>query len=316
MRSALTGPLSFGTVSLSDATRSVHTMVNSAIPGLCRALPASQRTDAALFLMRYGSALRDGAPDYFRNFHAPSYTVLAHIHTSSAAPHHAPDGALERAAAVQAMAMLLHSLDDHLNDGELPATHLALLLRSEAWRRYRAGIGELAGDDAISLALADDLLDAYYRGVTTRYRPDTLDAYMERFRDEMASGLAAPLILARLCGFDDESLLGIRRVYECFGVAWRLLDDIQDSDEDFAARRRTALYMALPAEGRVSWEKGERTVLRSIMKSCRAVERIRDAILELLGDGAQRAETLGMPGLSAEYREMAGPLVNRAPGDE
>ncbi|HSV96603.1 MAG TPA: hypothetical protein VLM75_06675, partial [Spirochaetota bacterium] len=136
--------LRFGTVAPSGVALRVNAMVNAAIPELCRALPPSQRTDAALLLMRYCSALREGAPDYFRNFHAPSYTVLAHIHSSSAAPYRAPDGALERAAALQAMAMLLHSLDDHLHDGELPATHLALLIRSEAWRRYRAGIGLLA----------------------------------------------------------------------------------------------------------------------------------------------------------------------------
>lgn len=305
--------LRFGTAALSDITRPVHAMVNAAIPELCRALPPSQRTDAALFLMRYGSALRDGAPDFFRNFHAPSYTVLAHIHASPAAPRRAPDWALERAAAVQAMAMLLHSLDDHLNDGELPATHLALLIRSEAWRRYRAGIALLADGDAALSALAEDLIDAYYRGVTKRERPDTLDAYMERFRDEMATWNAAPLMLARRCGFDDMALTDLRHIYECFGVAWRLLDDLQDAEEDFAARRRAALCVALPAEGRAYWEKGERNGLRSVMESCRAVERIRGIILELLDEGARRAETLGMPGLAAEYRALAGPLAGLAP---
>lgn len=122
----------FGAPALRDAALRVHALVNAAIPELCRALPPSQRTDAALFLMRYGSAMRDGAPDFFRNFHAPSYTVLAHVDSSPAAPRCSPRGSLERAAAAQAMAMLLHSLDDHLCDGELPPTQLSLLVRSDS----------------------------------------------------------------------------------------------------------------------------------------------------------------------------------------
>src|SRR4030042_93083 len=37
---------------------------------------------------------------------------------------------LHTALGGQALAMFLHSYDDHLNDGDIPASHLALLVRS------------------------------------------------------------------------------------------------------------------------------------------------------------------------------------------
>lgn len=303
----------FGAPALRDAALRVHALVNAAIPELCRALPPSQRTDAALFLMRYGSAMRDGAPDFFRNFHAPSYTVLAHIDSSPAAPRSSPRGSLERAAAAQAMAMLLHSLDDHLCDGELPPTQLSLLVRSEAWRRYRHALGGLSDGDAAALALTDECVDAYYRGVTTDLRPASLESYMDRFRDEMATWLAAPLALARLRGFAEEELAGIRRACECFGIAWRLLDDLQDAEEDFAARRATALWAALPPSGRAAWENGDREGARGAIESEGAAESLLCTIAGLLHEGAVIAEGLGMAGLAEEYRALAAPLDTGAP---
>ncbi len=303
----------FGAPALRDAALRVHALVNAAIPELCRALPPSQRTDAALFLMRYGSAMRDGAPEFFRNFYAPSYTVLAHVDSSAAAPRCSPRGSLERAAAAHAMAMLLHSLDDHLCDGELPPTQLSLLVRSEAWRRYRHALGELSDGDAAARALTDECVDAYYRGVTTDLRPASLESYMDRFRDEMATWCAAPLALARLRGFSEEELAGIRRAYECFGIAWRLLDDLQDAEENFAERRATALWAALPPSGRAAWENGDRDLARGAIESEGAAEALLRTIVGLLREGAVIAEGLGMAGLAEEYRALAAPLDAAAP---
>ncbi|RPI88945.1 MAG: hypothetical protein EHM32_13285 [Spirochaetales bacterium] len=75
----------------------------------------------------------------------------------------------------------------------------------------------------------------------------------------------------------------------------RLPDDLQYAKDDFAARRETALYDFLPANGRVCWGKGEIEGLQSILESCRTVESIRGAIVELRDDDAHRAETLGIP---------------------
>ena len=65
--------------------------------------------------------------------------------------------------------------------------------------------------------------------------------------------------------------------------------------DDFAARRETALYAFLPANGRVYREKGQMEGLQSVMESRRTVENIRGAMVELRDDDAHRAETLGMP---------------------
>ncbi len=76
--------------------------------------------------------------------------------------------------------------------------------------------------------------------------------------------------------------------------ALRLPDDLQYSKDDFAARRETALYAFLPANGRVYREKGQMEGPQSTMESRRTVESIRGAMVELRDDDAHRAETLGM----------------------
>ena len=69
------------------------------------------------------------------------------------------------ARTAHAMALFLHLLDDHLNDGQLPASHLLLLLRSQAWWRMKTALNQMVADVATGERIVNDAFDAYYGSI-------------------------------------------------------------------------------------------------------------------------------------------------------
>ena len=63
------------------------------------------------------------------------------------------------------MALLLHSLDDHLNDNEMPVTHLTLLIRSQSWMIMNNALKQLAGKVNNGYKIIQRFLDKYYSGM-------------------------------------------------------------------------------------------------------------------------------------------------------
>jgi len=75
----------------------------------------------------------------------------------------------------QAMAMLLHSLDDHLVDGDVPLSHMTLLIRSQAWLRMNECINRFCAGVQDGIETARGLIDDYYVGIMEVEVPSSLD---------------------------------------------------------------------------------------------------------------------------------------------
>jgi hypothetical protein len=58
------------------------------------------------------------------------------------------EGDVTNAVTAQSMAMFLHSLDDHLVDGQVSVTPLTLFLRSQAWTIMTRAFCNLADENA------------------------------------------------------------------------------------------------------------------------------------------------------------------------
>ncbi len=298
-----------------------YRQINDQIPALCRSLPRSMQGEAMIFLMEY-FRLQVGEPlDFFRHYYAPAWSALYWIAGAPRSAAGFSDTDLDAALCGQAMAMLLHSLDDHLVDGGIPVSHLALLVRSQAWRRMSGATDRFCAGLAGGSDIATALIDNYYSGITERDAPSSLDAYCDLFRRQMATWVVMPVLAALKTGGDDAFVAGVRSAYESFGIAWRLLDDIQDLEPDMADGTRSAVYVCMDDNGRRLWDSiragGKRSAGTTADRLCAQIqdasiiETIARRILGELDNASSIADRLGLPGLAGEFRALAGPIAER-----
>jgi hypothetical protein len=305
--------LSFGRPLLASEERAFYDAFNRHMIDLVYSLPVSMQTESLLFLMQYAGMRIGEKLDLFRNYHSPSWSFLYWIgHAEKVSRRLTPDE-MECAAGAQAMAMFLHSLDDHIHDGSMTPSHLLLLLRSQAWLLMKEKLIRFTGGNAVDRATIDDFINTYYEGISSRATLSGLDEYCRLFRRQMATWTLIPY-LASLKRYRDRSFADdIKEAYECFGIAWRLLDDINDVEEDMHNHEHSAVYYLLPRQWQILWDSHE-TVrdINELMLHIHAADTI-DTLILTAEKYLLRAETIvrdrGMTELADELMTLRGPLA-------
>lgn len=308
----------FGDCPVTGGLEALFSALNDEIIALIRSLPRPLRTDGLLFLMRYTGNSLGEPPAFFRKYYVPSWSILHWIPDCYGRPPELTDARYHDALRAHAMAFLLHSLDDHLCDGEIPVNHLTLLLRSQAWRFMTDSHNALAGAFPFIEAIAPACIDRYYGAITTTAEPVGLDGYCSRFIDQMYTCFIIPRSLALICGMEKDHTERIITAYGSFGLAWRLLDDIQDLADDLLRGERNAVYYALPDALQKQWDgmasKGNtKTGIQRFMENAAregTVETVTTRICAELDRAAATASGLGMAVYAAELRILAAPLAN------
>jgi hypothetical protein len=305
------GEINFGAVAPLGEELSFCNELNGAMLELVRSLPPSVQTGALLSLMRY-SRLSPGEPlDFFRYYPVPSWSVIFHVSAAGKNPLSAVEAG--QALQAQAMAMFLHSLDDHLVDGELEPDHVLLLLRSQAWSLMLESMELLMR----AARCCDDnirgRLDSYYSAVTAKAPARDIGEYLDLFRGQMATWTIAPYLAAMKCSegnreFSD-SLCG---AYENFGRAWRLLDDVNDASSDMLRHEKSGIYHLLPSRWKDAWDHCEAGVAQEELLSSitreGALHEALSVVRAELAEGALTLRGLGLDGLAAEYEALSAPL--------
>ena len=197
-------------------------------------LPAALGTRARDILHAYPGPDRR----FIDLFHRPVWSVLAWLDAEPG----------RRAAAIRAhaLALFIHLWDDHLCDGQLTTDIVTLQIRSLAWREMEQSLA----DDALSPRLLSTYLDAIHGRGTA----DSLESHLRHFTREIAIWRAAPLGLAaprgeRMAVLVDEALTQ-------FCLAWRLIDDIQDLDEDRSTGQDNSVRLVMDAAAAARWDAG------------------------------------------------------------
>ena len=236
----------FGAVRLSEKQNKFYRQFNDENISLCDSLPKCVQEEALRFLKEYSGIKRDEDSDFFKNYHAPSWSVIYWLTHSD---HHKSDNLTKEdihdAVAAHAMAMNLHSLDDHLNDGQISVNHLTLLLRSQSWMIMNAAFNRLAAGVHGREKIIQRFLNDYYAGICNPQEPESLDGYCDRFRKQMATWLIVPVLISKKIGHDENLTDALQKAYESFGIAWRLLDDLQDMEKDMERSEHSAIYIGL-----------------------------------------------------------------------
>ncbi len=249
----------FGQVTLTEEAALFRHAMNREMMAFFRSLPPSTHTDAVVFCMQHFRTPFFPAFDYFRNYPSPAWSVIHWIerHDGGRLRQAPEEGGLARTA--HAMALFLHPLDDHLNDGQLPATHLHLLLRSQAWLRMHAALERLAIHVPEGAALVRGFIDAYYASIGSPPAIPTLDGYSTHFRNQMATGLIVPVLMAKTAA-GDAFASPIETAYFAFGIACRLLLAFHYMAPYMASITLSAIYFCLPAALHDQWDRPSRRV--------------------------------------------------------
>jgi hypothetical protein len=312
--------IDFGTVNFSREEEEFSRELNREILLLCKSLPESTQTEAALFLLRYlRVSLNDGA-NFVRYFYAPAWSILFWLMKSNPGETRLDQMDIQNAKTGHTMAMFLHAIDDHLTDHQVPVTHLTLLLRSQSWMVMNYALSKLATAVDGGTEIVDHFIDDYYRGIYNSDGIDSLDSYCGLFRKQMATALIVPVLVAMKKTADEEFARSIRAAYESFGIAWRLLDDIQDMEKDMTRGVCSSLYTCLPDEIRKGWNQAKdeqasgndgcsRQVLNYVLSNG-IIDRIRQRICSELESAASIADSCSMSGFADELRSLLRPLRN------
>ena len=310
--------MDFGAVHLSDQEKDFYRKFNSEIISLCDSLPESAQTDALLFFMKYSGLSIGQELDFFKNYYIPSWSVIYWLIQCFPNSKESLREEIKNAVTAHSMAMILHSLDDHINDGELPASHLTLLLRSQAWMIMINSLKNLSGCLDKGEEIVRDFIDDYYSSILESNDMNTLEHYCDLFKKQMATWLIVPVLITKMINTDEEFTGAVQAAYESFGIAWRLLDDINDIETDFKNGSRSSVYLCLPDDIKKIWDQnnGEKskhdnfspeTIYDFILKN-KIVYRLQQKICIELKSAVSLSDNCDMKGLANEYLCLLQPM--------
>jgi len=312
--------IDFGDVNLSDEEKEFRSEINKEVISLCESLPKSTQTDALLLFMRYFQIAFGQEPSFFTNYYTPSWSIIYWLIQSC------PEGKrlelkdIKTAKTAHSMALLLHPVDDHLNDNEWPqwpATHLALLLRSQLWMNMNNAVNNLAYGIDGGEEIVRGFLDDYYSSIRNSKEILSLDSYCDLFRKQMATGFIAPVLIMKKMAANEEFDHAIQTAYGSFGIAWRLLDDLNDIETDMKKGVHSSVYTFINDNIKNLWNKTideknhdiHRKILDYVMSNG-IIERIKKRICDELDSAALIADECNMTGLADEFRCLLKPIKN------
>ena len=312
--------VNFGAVNLSQEEEEFRGDLNREMLSLCKTLPRSMRTEAALFLMEYLHASFSDGLNFVNYFYAPAWSILFWLHRSCPDNRKLDPKYVKDAKTGHTMAMFLHAFDDHLTDGQLPITHLALLMRTQSWMMMNRAFESLARGVEKGAAIVSDFIDDYYSSIGTSDEMESLDSYCALFRKQMATWLIVPVLMAKRINANEEFARSVQAVYSSFGIAWRLLDDLRDIEKDMMRGVHSSIYVCLNRDLRGWWDKDPKkkkdrnkkyvqTILRYVLEK-NVIDSIKDRACSELESAASIAGSCSMSGFADELRCLLRPLRN------
>jgi hypothetical protein len=315
--------IDFGRGELSKMENTFYRRFSNEILSLCRSLPQSVQTDSMLFLMQYSGLNLGDELDFYANYYPPTWSILYWLcQDCTVSTKRLKKGDVASAVTAQSMAMFLHSLDDHLTDGQVSVSPLSLLLRSQAWTIMNRAFCNLAEGIPAGEKTVRSFIDEYYSSIQDPKGPKSLDNYCDLFRRQMAIGMVAPILMSMKMTAVSDFTRDIETAYGSFGIAWRLLDDIKDIRVDIEKGAHSAIYLCLPEKMRTHWNNNTirsravpndstNAILKYILESC-LIDKIEERICAELETAASIVEAHKIRGLAREFRCLAHPLRHRS----
>lgn len=298
--------LNAGHMNLTKSKNRFYSRFNREMLFLCKSLPQSAQTESLLFLMKSTGLTLVETFDFFKHYKAPAWSIIFWLTKIGPENEHLTGEDIENAVRAHAMAMFLHSFDDHLNDGQTLVSHLALLLRSQAWIIMNDAIKRLAKGLVDGDKTAGGFMDTYYTAILDKKNATSLDNYCHRFKNQMGTGFIVPVIMAKKMGLDEDTIHAIQTAFGAFGIAWRLMDDVEDISDDLNRGAMSSVYMCLPKPLKKKWVEhtDHQALIMDYIFNTGIIEKIKVKMIHTLEKAVQYAELGRMPGLANEFQGM------------
>lgn len=238
--------LGFGVPDLPDALLELRSDMQARLHASFQHLPMPMQQEAHSIVQAYSG--RDD--EFFRLFYQPVWSFLHWVVAYAAPP--IPESAIDDARTAQALGLFLHLWDDHLCDGQLHTTQLTLQVRSDAWAAYRSAALRLAQHMGTPNTLVDEHCATYLSAIHIPEAIDNLNDFCARFERQIAIWTLVPRLISPAIGGEPvgEDLV---RLLKAFSNAWRIMDDVQDVEDDVVAGVESAVWQSLNAQGRQLW---------------------------------------------------------------
>lgn len=312
----------FGEVTISDEQMEFCSKLNKEIIIFCKSLPISAQTDGLLFFMRYFKIPFESELKFFSNYYPPAWSIIYWLIRPGLQNKRLNQNDVQNAKTAHAMALFLHPLDDHLSDGELQVTYLNLLIRSQLWMVMNKAFKRLSNGVESGEQLVQGFIDDYYSSIRDSNKMLSLDNYCDRFRKQMAIWLIAPVLLTKKIASDEKFTDAIQKAYGSFGIAWRLLDDINDIKIDMEKGTHSCVYFCLSEDMKNLWNKQsggkiDKTdegwkIIWNYFSENNVIDDIKNRICKELESAAFIAQGYNMKGLADEFRCLLSPLQNKS----
>jgi hypothetical protein len=307
--------INFAEVDLSSEEEELRRQFNHAIIALCKSLPQSTQTDAILFFTQYLVTPVGRELNFFKNYYAPAWSILYWLGRTHPGGKRLDPEDIKSAVTAHAMALLLHPLDDHLHDGQLPATHLTLLLRSQAWMIMNTALNHLTRGVKGGENTVQGFIDDYYASIGQSEGIQALDSYCDLFRKQMATWFIVPVLMTKKMAADENLTHAVQTAYGSFGIAWRLLDDLKDIEIDMLNGNHSAIYICLPEHLQAYWDKGgpeknngHAEIILDYIHEHRVIDLITERLCRELESAASIVDGYHMNSLAQEFRCLLKPL--------
>ena len=256
--------------------------------------------------------------NFFKTYYKPTWSIIFWLIQAGTGRRNLRPDDISNAKSAHSMAMFLHAIDDHLQDGQLPVTHIALLIRSQSWMIMNNALKGLAEGINGGNEIIQGFINDYYSSISSSQKVKSLDEYCELFRKQMATGMIAPVLLVKKIYNDEGFAQAIEDAYGSFGIAWRLLDDINDIEADMAKSVPSSVYVCLSDKIKKYWEKSTGEKNRNYDKWIRLIsnhilengiiDRIEKRILTHLETAAEMADQYDIKGWADELRCLIEPF--------
>jgi hypothetical protein len=166
--------------------------------------------------------------------------------------------------------------------------------------------------------IVKDFIDDYYAGIRSTKEIESLDSYCDLFRKQMATWAIAPVLMSKKVTTDEKLSDAILAAYGSFGIAWRLVDDLNDIESDMLECIHSSIYVCLPKEIKVLWDKHTeekiekkteyiRIILNYLVENS-VIKTIMERLMSELESATSIAHHCGMIGLADDFRCLLKPL--------
>jgi hypothetical protein len=304
----------FGTISLDEDEQIFYNDMNNHMIKLFRALPSSVQTEAILFIISYTGNTFGKELNLLSKFYTPLWSTIYWIAKLKSNKYQLNKEEYDNLLNAHANTMFLHAFDDHLNDDEIVSSHLTILIRSQAWYLQQKSIEKFIPNIKKGRNIADEYFNNYYNAICSTEEFNSIEEYSKNFRNEMATVTLFPVLTSIKLTKDKKFTNDIKNAYESFGIAWRLLDDLTDIEDDINNSALSGVYYMLPEEGKRLWKDSNKKryvkKIYSIIEKNKIGDKLVKMIIEELKFSSKTVKEHGMHELADQFNQLGLPLEN------